>query len=666
MRTTTVFFLLLVTSLATAAFAAAPPRGYEARACGFDMNRDGVFGGAGDCDVCDGVTTDPDSDGVSEDLIYVDCQTGVDLPSCGAPGAPCRTITYAWGTRADGPSDGAEDIVCFRGTCAEESISPAFGGYSMSDAGANPGAYQVAGTGSETRNWYYPLDPTMLVGWDSDNDGRYPPFDNDDTAVLDGDGLDRAFVVNWETQWIEMAHFRVEGYGSSTSATSTGFVRFSPTGSVQRLRFLFFHDLELIDINRARTLPSSQASSVVAINFFTGGTRPRNVQFKNILVADNGGWFVRGEVPPSDQSQPDSGPFRFQNITRTARGCNFSQCGDSAATTAFRLWGDVSGVEILDSIWDANVAAWEPKPEGGPTGARFLDVSQCSQDFHIRNNHIVDNKIAVTVRGFSNGFCDDNDARPVDEIYIDRNLITNDYEAWRFGDAMIQTAAAGDNDPDEMIGLVEITNNVLISSTGWEAAIWIRNGHQTLPDTSQIRIAHNTMIGDINRHGAIVIGNPETSDHAFVPQNIEIYNNIIADLGNGDRAIQTTYNVTGYQADRNVFDPDASWEWNDNPVASLASWRSSSGAETNSFACEIEFRESQAPGRLNFYDTCVRDLLPDPQGPTGPDTPVFDWRHTRNDIDFDRRGRDGAWDLGADEHLEILYLEDFESGMLPE
>ncbi len=26
----------------------------------------------------------------------------------------------------------------------------------------------------------------MLVGWDADNDGQYPPYDTDDTAVLDG------------------------------------------------------------------------------------------------------------------------------------------------------------------------------------------------------------------------------------------------------------------------------------------------------------------------------------------------------------------------------------------------------------------------------------------------------------------------------------------------
>src|SRR5262245_52206611 len=86
--------------------------GYLSRPCGFDMNRNGIFGEAADCHVCDGKTTDPDGDGVAEDLSYVDCEAGVDSPDCGAPGKPCRTLAEAW-RKVDGPGDGAEDIVCF-------------------------------------------------------------------------------------------------------------------------------------------------------------------------------------------------------------------------------------------------------------------------------------------------------------------------------------------------------------------------------------------------------------------------------------------------------------------------------------------------------------------------------------------------------------------------
>src|SRR6185436_15174352 len=103
-------------------------RGYQSRACGFDMNRNGVFGEAADCNVCDGTTTDPDGDGVKEDLIYVNCGTGSNTTSCGSPSNPCKTIAYAWGTRADGPGDGAEDIICFTGICkTEENVVPGRG-----------------------------------------------------------------------------------------------------------------------------------------------------------------------------------------------------------------------------------------------------------------------------------------------------------------------------------------------------------------------------------------------------------------------------------------------------------------------------------------------------------------------------------------------------------
>src|SRR5437016_9820407 len=72
-------------------------RGYQSRACGFDMNHNGIIGecrnhspnGLGspgddcpDCHVCDGVTKDPDGDGVNENIIYVDCKAGTDTSTC--------------------------------------------------------------------------------------------------------------------------------------------------------------------------------------------------------------------------------------------------------------------------------------------------------------------------------------------------------------------------------------------------------------------------------------------------------------------------------------------------------------------------------------------------------------------------------------------------------
>ncbi len=57
--------------------------GYQPRACGFDLDDDGIAGEPEDCRVCDGTTADPDGDGVAEDLIYVDAVAGKDQRGCG-------------------------------------------------------------------------------------------------------------------------------------------------------------------------------------------------------------------------------------------------------------------------------------------------------------------------------------------------------------------------------------------------------------------------------------------------------------------------------------------------------------------------------------------------------------------------------------------------------
>ena len=81
MRTTTLSVRVVATWVAfvTASTlwlsAAEAARGYQSRACGFDMNRNGVVGECAnhasgrpsdcpDCHVCDGDTRDPDGDGV--------------------------------------------------------------------------------------------------------------------------------------------------------------------------------------------------------------------------------------------------------------------------------------------------------------------------------------------------------------------------------------------------------------------------------------------------------------------------------------------------------------------------------------------------------------------------------------------------------------------------
>ena len=97
---------------------AAEPRGYNARPCGFDMDRNGIIGDPNDAHVGDGVTADPDFDGTDEDILYVDGYTGNDSTGDGSAGKPYKTIQKAL-NMADGSGDGAEDIIAIHGTFKE-------------------------------------------------------------------------------------------------------------------------------------------------------------------------------------------------------------------------------------------------------------------------------------------------------------------------------------------------------------------------------------------------------------------------------------------------------------------------------------------------------------------------------------------------------------------
>ena len=623
-----------------------PARGYQPRPCGFDMNRNGRIGEPTDCLVCNGVnannpgTLDPDFDGVDEDIIYVDCDAGTNFTNCGPPGAPCRTIQYAWDTRGDGPGDGAEDIICFRGTCNNVEF------YSPSNSGV-ANTYRVTRSGSQSRDWRYPRNPTMLVGWDSDGDREYPPEDTDDVAVLDGAGLDRAFYLDSDTDYLEMAHFTVRNYGRYTpGADDTGFVRFGPTSGIQE--FQYFHDLHLLHINMDR----ETTSRVAMISLFPTNSRPQWIQFSNLYAPNNGQWFARGA---GYDEAPDFGPLRFTNITRTSHSCDFSSCGDSAGSTLFKMWGYLTGVEILDSVWDANPRAWEPKVAGGPSGSSFVTAAHCSQDWMIRNNEIIDFKKALIVQGYARGFCNAPWARPTDEIHFDGNIVWNTYEPWRTGDHAIRIEDGG-NQAGEVVGNVYITNNFVSSSTGLEAAVWIDPGHDSIPPTGTITVANNTLYGNINRYATIVIGNVEGSDHVFPHQNIRLENNIMGGFiatNSGDRDINvwTTYNPSGLVSDRNVFGPEGQYRWNDGGRLNLPGWRTQSGQDLTSLTCEPAFVDSAAGDfHLTAADTCAfnrgLDALP--------------W--LLHDLDGQPRTDRGRTDIGADELSEGLFSSGFECG----
>lgn len=618
--------------------------GDRQRLCGLDLDDDGIVGEPEDCRLCDGSTADPDGDGVDEDLIYVDCQAGTDSADCGTPENPCASIAHAWGVRADGPADGAEDIVCFRGTCRpSEPIQPSVAGVA--------GVVTVPAAGAAARDFERATDPTMLVGWDSDADGEYPPLDKDDVAVIDAWELEespegaagetepaakpsasppanRAFRLDARNDRLEMAHFTVRGHGTFSESKKSGFLELGPSqGSLEHVEL---HDLHLVDINRARVT----SSEVSTVSLFTGKTRVSWLWMHDIWAPRNGGWFVRGPGSEVAVEGQDAGPFRFEHLAVTAQGCDFDHCQQGASFTAFHLWGYLSGIEILSSDFDANVGAWQPKPKGGPTGARFALVAQCSRDWTIRHNRIRDFKNALRVQGWAERYCDNEKARTVDDVLFDRNRVENSYAPWASGDMAIYVSEGGD-DPAETVEDLTITHNVLSSPVGWEACIWIDGGNEASTPPGRIVVANNTCMADIDYHGAIVVGDTAGRVSAHRHARIELRNNLVTGLGSGDPVLRFTYVPGRLVLDNNRYDPLGVYSWQGEDLADLAAWQQATGADTESRACLPDLEDPET-GQLapTASDTCTQG------GAVIEGVPA-------HDFDGASRPSEGAWAVGA-------------------
>ena len=566
-------------------------QGFVARPCGFDLNHNGIFGEADDCHVCDGRTRDPDHDGVAENLIYVDCGAGADGPACGTPAAPCRSLEFAFASRfaADGAAGGAENILCFRGVCRPQELEPPRGGL--------PETYPLPRRGSEAREFLLPRQPAMLVGWDHDADGDYPPHDPDDLAVFDGSaapasasppaaaatsagqapppaGLTFAFRLGSRASYFEMAHFEAKNYGRDTTTEQSGFVVFGskaraagPAGG-HRADAFFFHDLRLSGINAGQPAQSHR----IVFNYFTSATRFHHLYFYNLDLPEVGGFMVRGsgpDRPGSAEEGGNDGPFRWQNLSVTARGCNHSDpacvAGGGSAFIGWKMWGYIDGIEVLDSSFDANVKNWEPKPDGNG-GALFVNATQCSRGWTIRNNAVRDFKVALIAQGGNGAYCGydtQNDPprrkpRPTGDIVFENNFFWNTYAPWRSGDMLVQLK--GGEDQNRTLGEVTIKNNLLASTDGFDACIRIDVDNAGGPPPGQIAILGNTCWGSraVGRSTGLWIGSGQALP--FVQEKIELRGNIFGGFGPEDENARFDSLPKELETSGNVFDPDAPFE----------------------------------------------------------------------------------------------------------
>ena len=370
---------------------AAGPRGYRERPCGFDLDDDLIFGEPDDdCNIGDGVTTDPDGDGIDEDIFYVDCQLGNDATGNGSATLPYQTIQFAL-NQTDGVSDGAEDIIAFTGICSASDLSPKHGGLAQTKL-------QPA-TGSQEREWLLPSNPLMIIGWDKDNDGAYPPFDEDDISILDGSGLLTAFRMEntpLDAGRFEFAHFTAQKFGEGTdsSVNAGGFM------TVAR-PYVYLHDLSLIDINRQARGRSNKNT----LGMFTASDADYFIA-QNLEVLNMGSRFTRGS--PGGQGPDDAGPFRFQSLTVTHHPCDANpdivefDCYGHIA----KIWGYNSGLEWLDSYFDYQPDNRVIGVHSSQHGAGLI-ADPCTRNWLIRNNEFVDyrNSVSLNVQATGESFC---------------------------------------------------------------------------------------------------------------------------------------------------------------------------------------------------------------------------------------------------------------------
>ena len=338
--------------------------GYTSRACGFDMDDDGTPGEPEDCNVCDGTTTDPDGDEDTEDQVYVDCNSGSNSANCGTVASPCRSISYALGStsgstntnnRADGNGDGAEDIICVRATCAAYNSSSANGLVFSKEGYVDPsdGAYRTkTAADNENFNFRYPRNPAMIVAWDTDNDGSYPPHDSTQSEpfVIDGclagsessctttSGIDYAAngIAFGNADNMEFAHVTLKNFGRETTGSAVG-VRWLDGGGIANQHY--FHDAILQDI--LRDVESQDGRRV--LSFEESGTNGANyVAIENVKWTGTGAWPLRGY-------NTGGGNVRFSHITEE----NLRPGSPSAEP--FKPW-KVTNIEFIDSLFDGTTS----------------------------------------------------------------------------------------------------------------------------------------------------------------------------------------------------------------------------------------------------------------------------------------------------------------------
>lgn len=582
-------WIALVFMLAFSAKAAlGQTRGYVGRCDGFGGN----YAASG---VCDGTvsggnvvagTTDPDGDTTDEDLIYVDCDTGTDQASCGLVGnPPCASVVYALNNVADGPGDGAEDIVCFQGTC-----DPSANDLPTELSGV-ANTRTVTASGTQEFDFEYPDDPAMIVGWDVDGDGCYPPFDTDDTSEFRNAAATRPFDLNAgaiTNNYVELAHFTIADYGQSNATVGNAFrLCDGPAASPSHV---FVHDLVIDGINEGQQF----ASGNNVFHAWTCAGASYMSFCENCLVSNFGGFLMRGTLgDPASAVSPTRG-VRLQNVTATAEACDRDNVnGEVCATPAlaevafFRTWGAAENIEILDSVFDCNVgnAADEWRPQGV---CEAMGVDSCLQNVVFRNVEAIDWALLGSIES-DDVACS---VRATDEITYDRVYAHTSYDYPT--DAPDETNIWGLRFTGNSVGQMEdvyVTNSAITSSIAVSSLIYLAAGGDD--DTGNVRIHNNTLLADTDGDttpGFGLVHLDNTAETFDFPNTLDMRNNIFDGLAASGRNVNLEVApATSESYDYNTYDTDGDWHRAGTTETAIADWRTLTSDEANSAVCGPTF-----------------------------------------------------------------------------
>lgn len=414
---------------------------YVPRPCGLDLDQDGIRGETEDCFICNG--------GGFSDEVYVDCENGLDSLDCGSPTSPCLSLSHALTRPVVGPR-----TVCGTGVCPAD-------GLRINEGGA-PLAYLVPASGNQEADWLYPASPVRIIGWDKNADGSYPPVDDTEPFVLDGEN-----TANWAfvrpAAHLEIAHFEARRYNNERGNLQIGGGFLDPGGDAS---FLLVHDAWFNNINQKPTF-----SGTIFLRLF-GSEGLEYVSFENNLLWDIGGYLNRGDAGNG------AGPIRWQGNDIEFKSCfggtpecaSFQPTRDGAVTTVAKLWGHFGrepnpeandpglvGFEFVDNFVDCSLADGD---WNSIDGCRGVNLAQCSQYGVVKGNTFIDTNIAVAIVGSSSGYCGD---RPSSGHKIENNLIRSSWWDAPFG---ILTGNGSSPSHNARVGDVDIIDNHL-EGNGW-------------------------------------------------------------------------------------------------------------------------------------------------------------------------------------------------------